>query len=155
MQITLELKFSYKNGILVITSSTGGRLVFPPNHIVQKRLEMITLGELSDLTIEEVCRLFGFKTRKSYYDIRRWVLENNMERLLPQKPGPKQPRKRTLEMEKRVIQLRLTTEQDMYKIAETLKKEGFAVSPRLVAEVLTSFGISKKNFPGRKPGNFL
>src|SRR4030067_2485151 len=100
MKITLDLEVSFKNGILVLTSPSGKRLIFPEDCIVQKRLEMITLGELSELTIEQVCHLFGFKTRKSYYDIRRWVLENNIERLLPQRTGPKQPRKRTPEMEK-------------------------------------------------------
>ena len=155
MQVKLLLDVSYENGVLVLTSSTGRKLVFPASHEVQKKLEMVTLGELSELTIKEVCHLFNFKTRKSYYDIRRCVLENDIEKLLPRKPGPKRLRKRTPEMEKRVIQLRLTTDQNMYQIAETLRKEDFKVSARLVAEVLADFGISKKKITKGSPEALL
>ena len=53
-------------------------------------------------TIEQICQLFNYKTRKSYYDIRRWVLENKIEALLPKKTGPKSAPKRTSALEKRV-----------------------------------------------------
>ncbi len=93
-------------------------------------------ADLSDLTIEQICQLFNYKTRKSYYDIRRWVLENNIEALLPKKTGPKSAPKRTSQLEKRVIQLRLTTDKNMYEITrqsihtdlQALLKRGFTTT---------------------------
>jgi len=79
MKIALDLNIQLKDGVLILNSSTGRTLIFPRDHVVTKKIHMVTLAELSDLTIEEICRLFGYKTRKSYYDIRRFVLENNME----------------------------------------------------------------------------
>jgi len=117
---------------------------------VPKKIQMVTLAELSDLTIEEICRLFGYKTRKSYYDIRRFVLENNIEALMPKKTGPKSAPKRTTEVEKRLIQLRLGTDKNMYELTELLNREGFPVGSRLVAQILSDYGISKKKSLGQK-----
>jgi hypothetical protein len=47
-------------------------------------------------------------------------------------------------LEKRVIQLRLTTEKNMYEMTRILNQEGFAVKSRLVAQILSDYGISKK-----------
>ena len=144
MKITLDLDVQIKDGILILNSSLGRTLIFPKDHVVPKKFQMVTLAELSDLTIEQICKLFGYKTRKSYYDIRRFVLQNNIEALMPKKTGPKSAPKRTPELEKRVIQLRLSTDKNMYEMTRTLNREGFSVKPRLVAQVLSDYGISKK-----------
>jgi hypothetical protein len=150
MKIALDLNVQLKDGVLILNSSTGRTLIFPRDHVVTKKIHMVTLAELSDLTIEEICRLFGYKTRKSYYDIRRFVLENNMEALMPKRTGPKTAPKRTPELEKRVIQLRLGTDKNMYDLTHILHREGFPVGPRLVAQILNDYGISKKkSFKGR------
>lgn len=65
-------------------------------------------------------------------------------KLFPQRSGPKTAPKRTAELEKRVIQLRLTTEKDMYSITQALNAEGFPVKSRLIAQILADYGISKK-----------
>lgn len=143
MNIPLDLEVTFKNGVLILTTPKG-QMIFTRNHQVQRKLYMVTLGELSHLTVEEICQLFHYKTRKSYYDIRRFVLENRIEKLFPQRSGPKAPPKRTAELEKRVIQLRLTTDKDMYAITQALNGEGFSVKPRLVAQILADYGISKK-----------
>lgn len=144
MKISLDLDVKLKDGILVVNSASGKTLLFPKDHVVPRKIQMVTLAELSDMTIEKICTLFGYKTRKSYYDIRRFVLENDVHALMPGKTGPKTARKRTTELEKRVIQLRLSTDKDMYKITEILNQEGFSVRPRLVGQILSDYGISKK-----------
>ena len=144
MKIALDLDVRIQDGVLILTSDAGRSLLFPKDHIVQKKIQMVALAELSDLTIEQICQLFNYKTRKSYYDIRRWVLENNIEALLPKRTGPQSAPKRTPELEKRVIQLRLTTDKNMYKITRILNRQGFAVKSRLVAQILSDYGISKK-----------
>lgn len=144
MKIDLDLDVRIKDGILVLKSSAGRTLIFPKDHVVQKKIQMVTLAELSDLSIEEICELFNYRTRKSYYDIRRCVLQNNIEALLPKKTGPKSAPKRTSELEKRVIQLRLTTDKNMYEMTRILNQEEFSVKSRLVAQILNDYGISKK-----------
>jgi hypothetical protein len=144
MKIALDLDVRIKDGILVLKTSSGRTLIFPKDHVVQKKIQMVTLAELSDMTIEEICELFNYRTRKSYYDIRRCVLQNNIEALLPKKTGPKSAPKRTPELEKRVIQLRLTTDKNMYEMTRILNQEGFPVKSRLVAQILNNYGISKK-----------
>lgn len=145
MKIALDLDVRVKDGMLILNSASGETLIFSKDHVVPKKIQMVTLAELSGLTIEQICKLFGYKTRKSYYDIRRSVLENNIEALMPKKTGPKSAPKRTAELEKRVIQLRLSTDKDMYKMTRILNQEGFSVGPRLVAQILSDYGISKKN----------
>lgn len=144
MKIALDLDVQIQDGMLILTSGSGRSLMFSKDHVVPKKIQMVALAELSDLTIEQICQLFNYKTRKSYYDIRRWVLENNIEALLPKRTGPQSAPKRTPELEKRVIQLRLTTDKNMYKITRILNRQGFAVKSRLVAQILSDYGISKK-----------
>jgi hypothetical protein len=158
MKIALDLDVQLKDGILILNSSSGRTLIFPKDHVVPKKIQMVTLAELSDMTIEEVCRLFGYKTRKSYYDIRHFLLQNDIEALMPKKTGPKSAPKRTPELEKRVIQLRLSTDKDMYEMTRILNQEDFSVGSRLVAQILSDYGISKKKFLRKKsksaPGRF-
>jgi hypothetical protein len=144
MKIALDLDVQLQEGMLILTSASGRSLMFSKDHVVSKKIQMVALAELSDLTIEQICQLFNYKTRKSYYDIRRWVLQNNIDALLPKRTGPKSAPKRTPALEKRVIQLRLTTEKNMYEITRTLNQEGFVVKSRLVAQILSDYGISKK-----------
>ncbi len=144
MKIALDLDVRIKDNILILETSSGRTLIFPKDHVVQKKIQMVTLAELSDMTIEEICKLFNYKTRKSYYDIRRFVLENNIEALMPKKTGPKSAPKRTPELEKRIIQLRLTTDKNMYEMTRILNQEGFPGKSRLVAQILSEYGISKK-----------
>jgi len=152
MKIPLELEITFQDGVLILTTPNG-QMILPPDHQVQRKIQMVTLGKLGPLTVEELCNLFHYKTRKSYYDIRRLVLENKIEKLLPQRTGPKTSPKRTPQLEKRVIQLRLTTNKDMYALTRTLNAEGFSIKPRLVAQILADYGISKKKHPRGRSKN--
>ena len=145
MKIGIELEVQFKEGMLILKSSSGKTFFFPKDHVVQKKIQMVALAELSELSIEQICKFFNYKTRKSYYDIRRFVLENNIDALTPKKTGPKSAPKRTPQLEKRVIQLRLSTEKNMYEMTRILNREGFSVKSRLVAQILSDYGISKKN----------
>lgn len=150
MKIALDLDIQFKDGILTLKSSYGKTLIFPKDHVVQKKIQMMSLAELSNLTIEQICKLFNYKTRKSYYDIRRFILENNIEALMPKRTGPKSAPKRTPDLEKRTIQLRLTTNKNMYEMTRILNQEGFSAKSRLVAQILSDYGISKKKLLPKK-----
>ena len=106
---------------------------------------MITLGELCGLPKRALATGFGFKSRTSYYDSRKAVLQGTAADLLPKRPGPHTPSKRTKEIEALIIRTRFETDGTMYEIADTLTHLGCAVSARLVGQVLADYGLSKKN----------
>ncbi len=72
------------------------------------------------------------------------VLNGVAADLFPQRTGPKKATKRTRELEVRVIRMRFETTYNMYEIADELDRLGFDVSARLVGEILSDFGLSKK-----------
>jgi len=145
MNISLDLEIIVKNGTLVLTDREGKAISFSPEQTVQKKVSMITLGELCDLPKIRLAQAFGFKTRKSYYDIRDAVLNGPPAELLPKRTGPQKPPKRTKEVESIIIRSRFETHLSMYEIADELTRLGFNVSARLVAQVLADYGLSKKN----------
>jgi len=145
MNIAIDIVVSVKNGILVLTDREGKAITFSPEQSVQKKVSMITLGELCDLPKIELAQAFGFKTRKSYYDTRDAVLNGLPADLLPKRTGPQTASKRTKEVEALIIRRRYETDLNMYQIAAELTQLGFAVSARLVAQVLADYGLGKKN----------
>lgn len=117
MQISLDVDVQVQDGALVLASRDGKILTFSPQQSVQKKVSMITLGELSELPKIAIARSFGFQTRKSYYDIRKAVLFGAPAELLPKRPGPQKPSKRTKELEALMIQKRVETPHlNMYEI---------------------------------------
>jgi len=145
MNIAIDIEVSVKNGTLVLTDRQGKAITFSSEQSVQKKVSMITLGELCDLPKIELAQAFGFKTRKSYYDTRDAVLNGLPADLLPKRTGPQTASKRTKEVEALIIRRRYETDLNMYQIADELIELGFAVSPRLVAQVLADYGLGKKN----------
>jgi len=145
MQITLHVNVQVKDGTLVLTAPTGKTVTFSKEQTAQQKISMIVLGELCDLPKRQLAAGFGFKTRKSYYDIRNAVLNGSLADLLPKRPAPRIPPKRTQEVEARIIRMRFETDLNMYEIAETLSHMGFNISARLVAQVLADYGLAKKN----------
>ncbi len=144
LEISLSIKVKSENGILSISDDHGKLVSFAPEQIVQKKVSMVTLGELSGLPKLMISKAFGFATRKSYYDIRQNVLTGMPADLLPQRTGPKHAYKRTKEAETLVVKLRLEKGYNMYEITDTLKDLGFDLSPSLVGEILADYGLSKK-----------
>jgi hypothetical protein len=145
MNISLDVEVLVKNGALVLTDRDGKAITFSREQSVQKKVSMITLGELCDLPKIRLAQAFGFKTRTSYYDIRDAVLNGSPADLLPKRTGPQKPPKRTKEVEALIIRSRFDTDLSMYQIADELTRLGFDVSARLVAQVLADYGLSKKN----------
>ncbi|MDH3599050.1 MAG: hypothetical protein OEU26_05350 [Candidatus Tectomicrobia bacterium] len=106
---------------------------------------MVTLGELCSLPKRQLATGFGFKTRKSYYESRNAVLNGSPADLLPKRPGPHHPSKRTKEVEALIIRMRFETELTRDEIADALVQRGYKVSARLVGHVLADYGLAKKN----------
>ena len=143
-KISLNIEIRMMDGMLVLTDADGRALTFSKDQLVQKKVSMVTLGELSYLPKIEIAKAFGFLTRKSYYDARYAVLNGVAEDLFPKRTGPKKATKRTRELEMRVIRMRLETKYNMYEMADELNRLGYDVSARLVAQILSDFGLSKK-----------
>jgi hypothetical protein len=145
MNISFDVQVIVKSGALILTDREGKTITFSPEQSVQKKVSMITLGELCDLPKIRLAQAFGFKTRKSYYDIRDAVLNGSPADLLPKRTGPLNAPKRTKELEALIIRRRFETTYNMYEIADDLTRLGFHISARLVAQVLADYGLSKKN----------
>ena len=145
MHIALDIHVQVKDDTLVLTDRAGKTITFSKEQTVQKKVSMIALGELCGLPKRQLATCFGFKTRKSYYDIRHAVLNGSSADLLPKRPGPHTPSKRTKEVEALIIRTRFETDLNRDAIAEALTQRGFTVSARLVGQVLADYGLSKKN----------
>jgi len=144
MDISLNLSISNENGSVVLTSEDNGIVCFSKDQIVQRKVSMIAFGELTNLPKIQIAKLFGYSTRKSYYDIRNDVLNGKGSELIPESTGPKSAPKRTKELEVLVIKMRFETDDNMYVIAAKLNELGFEVSSRLVGQILMDYGLSKK-----------
>ena len=145
MPIALDVHVQVKDDTLVLTDRAGKTITFSKEQTVQKKVSMIALGELCGLPKRQLATGFGFKTRKSYYAIRHAVLNGSPTDLLPERPGPHTPSKRTKEVEALIIRTRFETEGHRYEIADAFTALGFPVSARLVGRVLVDDGLSKKN----------
>jgi len=145
MQIMLHVNVQVKDGALVLTAPSGKTVSFSKEQAVQQKISMIILGELCGLPKRQLAVGFGFKTRKSYYDIRNAVLNGSLADLLPKRPAPRTRPQRTREVEAQIIRLRFETDLNMYEIADTLTHMGFNINARLVARVLADYGLAKKN----------
>jgi hypothetical protein len=144
MQITLTVNVQVQDGALVLTAPDGKAITFSKEQTVQKKVSMIILGELCSRPKSQLAQAFGFRTRKSYYNIRHAVLNGSTADFLPKRTGPSTPSKRTKEVETLIIRQRFETERNMYEIADALRPLGVDVSARLVAQVLADYGLAKK-----------
>src|SRR5256885_2594286 len=132
MHLALNLNVQGKAGTLVFTDCAGKTVTFSQEQPVQKKVSMITLGELCGLPKRQRATGFGFKSRTSYYDSRNAVLQGTAADLLPKRTGPHTPSKRTKEVEARIIRTRFETNGNMDEIADTFTQRGSTVSARLV-----------------------
>jgi hypothetical protein len=146
----MNLDIQINNGTLTIRDAKGGTVSYTRDQVVQRKINMVTLGEVSQLPKIEIARAFGYSTRKSYYDAKDAVLKGPIEIIIPKKSGPNNPRKRTKEIEILVIRYRFETDYNMYEIAEHLNNLGFDISSRVVSQILSDYGLAKKNCKERK-----
>lgn len=113
MQITLHVNVQVQDGALVLTAPSGKTVSFAKEQAVQQKISMIILGDLCGLPKRQLAVGFGFKTRKSYYDIRNAVLNGSLADLLPKRPTPRTRPQRTREVEAQIIRLRFETDLNM------------------------------------------
>src|SRR5262249_52697084 len=139
MHITFGLNVQAKEGTRMFTDRAGKTVTFSKEQTVQPKVSMITLGELCGLPKRQLAACFGFKTRKSSYDIRHTVLHGSPADLLPKRPGPHTPSKRTNDVEALIIRTRFETELNRDAIAEVLPQRGVKASARPVAQVLADY----------------
>src|SRR5437667_4721540 len=118
MPITFSLNVQAKEGTLMLTDRAGKTVTFAKEQTVQQKVSMITLGELCGLPKRQLATCFGFKPRKSYYDIPHAVLNGSPTDLLPKRPGPHPPSTRTKEVEALIIRPRFETELNRVPIPE-------------------------------------
>ncbi|HJH26887.1 MAG TPA: hypothetical protein C5S37_08985 [Methanophagales archaeon] len=111
---------------------------------LQKRYEMVRELILSSKPRAEICAKYGYTRKTGNEYLRAWH-EKGWEGLMDKSRGPKTKSKRTQEVEKRIVDMRFRNpEKDMYEIAKTLKSEGYEISARSVARVLSEHGITLK-----------
>jgi transposase len=111
---------------------------------LQRRYEMVRELSLSLEPRAPICAKFGYTRKTGNEYLRAWN-ELGWEGLMDKPRGPKTKSKRTPEVVKRILDLRLKNpEKDMYDIAEMLKEEGHKISARSVARVLADHGITLK-----------
>ncbi len=128
-----------------LVGDTPGRIfVIDPDDSIQWRYEMVRQATLSRLPIGEISKEFGC-SRDMYFYYKGKFESAGMLGLADCKPGPTKPRKRTEEVENRIIQIRFKRpELNMYEIQEILREEGYEISPRSVGRTLTQLSHFKK-----------
>ena len=65
MKFSINIEVRLEDGLLILTDAEGKAVTFSRDQVVQKKVSMITLGELSALPRIKIARAFGFATRKS------------------------------------------------------------------------------------------
>lgn len=115
---------------------------------IQKRYEMIRELSLSSEPRKDICARYGYSRKTGNEYLNAWK-EKDWEGLKDEPRGPKTKSKRTDELEKRVMDIRFKDrEKDMYDIAEILRSEGYEISARSVARILSEHGITLKKRRG-------
>lgn len=71
---------------------------YNPKDLVQVKYEMLRDAEITGRTVKEAAEDYGF-SRAAYYSIKEGFEQQGMAALFPKKPGPKQPRKLTVELQ--------------------------------------------------------
>lgn len=136
---------------LQLVGDTKGRIfIINPDDSIQWRYEMIREATLSRRPIEEVSKEFDF-SRDMYFYYKGKFESGGILGLTDGKSGPQKPRKRTEEVENRIIQIRFKRpELNMYEIQKILKQEGYEISPRSVGRTLSGHGLGLKKTKGNR-----
>jgi len=143
-----------KNKIRLVGDTPARSFFINPADTIQWRYEMIRQASLTRKPIEEISKQFGY-SRDMYFYYKGKFEAAGILGLGDFKPGPRRPRKRTEEIENRIIQIRFKRpELNMYEIHQMLRNEGYDISPRSVGRTLTSHGLGLKKMKG-KPQKFI
>jgi len=135
---------------IVIEGEKGKRFIVDLDDSVQRRYELVRELKLSGKSKEEICAKYNYSRVMGHTYEKAWG-NNTWEGIMDKKKGPKKKSKRTEYLEKRILEIRFkNSEKDMYEITDTLIDEGYDVSSRTVARVLSDHGVTLKK-RGRKP----
>jgi len=108
---------------------------------VLRKYEAIRAIILGDLTKTQASSKFNLSREILYRSLKAFE-EEGLQGLLPKKTGPKKPRIRHHEVEKKVIALKFQfPSMNNNEMAQILKKEGIPISSRTVARIYNKYGL--------------
>ncbi|MBE0523164.1 MAG: helix-turn-helix domain containing protein [Methanosarcinales archaeon] len=140
--------------ILKVKGEKGKTFEINLEDLLQKRYEMVRELSLSSKSRNEICARFDYSRKTGNEYLRAWK-EKGWEGLNEKPRGPKTKSKRKEDVEKRILDIRFNTpDKDMYDIEEILTGEGYEISARSVARVLSEHGVTlkkKKTKPSPEP----
>lgn len=111
---------------------------------LQRRYELVRELRLSAEPKEEICKKYGYSRIMGYHYEKAWG-EKGWKGLMDKPRGPKTRSRRTEEVERRILKIRFKEpEKDMYDIVNVLRDEGYGISARSVARVLSEHGVTLK-----------
>jgi len=151
METQMTFDITQRDGDIIYRTVDGKEYVVKYEDICQRKLEMVKIAQLTDLPVKDVCRMFGFKSRQSYYHARSILEEIGSVGLFPGKTRPKRNYVKSEELVMRAIELRFRTDWNMYGIGEKLREEGFSVRDRMVGEIFEKYRITVKKTPKKRP----
>ena len=129
---------------VIVVKGDRGDFVIDLEDSLQRRYELVRELKLSAESKERICRKYGYSRIMGYLLEKAWD-GKGWEGLMDKPKGPKTKTKRTEDVEKRVLDLRFKDPgKDMYDIADILRAEGYDISARSVARVLSEHGVTLK-----------
>jgi len=129
---------------IVIEGEKGKRFVVDLNDPLQRKYELVRELKLSGSSKEEVCSKYRYSRIMGYLCETAWD-NYKWDGIKEKKKGPRRKSKRTEMLEKRVLAIRFKNpEKDMYEITDILTEEGYSISARTVARVLSEHGVTLK-----------
>lgn len=147
METQITFVIISRDGDILYRTADGKEYVIKHEDVCQRKLEMIKVAQLTDLPVKDVCQIFGFKSKQTYYHAKGVLEEIGSVGLFPRKTGPKRNYVMSEELVTRAIELRFQTEWNMYAIGEKLREEGFSIRDRMVGEILEKYRITVKKTP--------
>lgn len=150
METQISFAITLRDRDILYRTEDGKEYVVKYEDICQRKLEMIKVAQLTDLPINDVCQIFGFRSKQTYYHAKRVLEEIGSVGLFPRKTGPKRNYVMSEELVARAIELRFRTDWNMYAIGEKLREEGFSVRDRMVGEILEKYRITVKKIPKKR-----
>jgi hypothetical protein len=150
METQISFVITSRDGDILYRTKDGGQYVVKYEDICQRKLEMVKVAQLTDLPIRDVCQIFGFRSKQTYYHAKSVLEEIGSVGLFPRKTGPKRNYVMSQELVARAIELRFHTDWNMYAIGEKLREEGFLVRDRMVGEIFEKYRITVKKIPKKR-----
>lgn len=150
METQITFAIISRDGDILYRTADGKEYVVKYEDICQRKLEMIKVAQLTDLPIKDVCQIFGFKSKQTYYHAKSVLEEIGSVGLFPRKTGPKRNYVMSEELVTKAIELRFHTDWNMYAIGEKLREEGFSVRDRMVGEIFEKYRITVKKTPKKR-----